>query len=62
MLKVEGENRIDIESIVGAIAEECGISDKQALKFFCKALHYDVVVEAIYEQINYLLELGIIKY
>ena len=36
MLKVEGENRIDIESVADEIASKYGVSDKKALKFFVR--------------------------
>ena len=61
MLKVEGENRIDIESVADIIAERYKITDKTALKWFCTALQYSMVMESINEQIEYLLDQGIVK-
>lgn len=58
MLKVEGENRIDVESVVNEIAKKYGVTDKQALKFFCTAIKYEFVMNAIFEQIDFLLEAG----
>ena len=61
MLRVEGENRIDIESLADEIASMYGVSDKKALKFFCTAIQYNVVMEAVFEQIDYLLEQNVIS-
>ena len=56
ILKVEGENRLDIESVCKAIAHKYEIADKKALKWFCTALQYNLVMQAIFEQIDFLLD------
>lgn len=61
LLKVEGENRIDIESICDSLADKYEVSDKTALKWFCTAIQYNRVMEAIIEQIDYLLDENAIK-
>lgn len=61
MLKVEGENRIDIESVADEIASRYEVSDKKALKFFCTAIQYNVVMETVFEEIDYLLKQGVIS-
>ena len=61
MLKIEGENRIDIESVADDLAERYQVTVKTALKWLCTALQYNVVMESLIEQIDYLLEQGVIK-
>ena len=61
MLKVEGENRIDIESYVNRLAEHYQVPKKLALKWLCTALRYSIVREFIADEIDYLLEHGEIK-
>ena len=61
LLKIEGENRIDIESIVDSLADRYEVSDKTALKWFCTAIQYNLVEQQIIEQIDYLLEENVLK-
>lgn len=61
LLKIQGENRIDIECVVDALADRYEVSDTTALKWFCTAISYNLVVQSIIEQIDYLLEENILK-
>ena len=61
LLKVKGENRIDIESICDSLADKYEVSDKTALKWFCTAIQYNLVEQQIIEQIDYLLEENVLK-
>lgn len=61
MLKVEGENRINVEQAAHDIAERYQVSDKTGLKWLCMSLPYLIVMASIIEEIDYLLEQGVIK-
>lgn len=55
MIGIEGENRIDIAAVVNWLAEKYNVPDRTALRWLCTVISYDVVTEAITEQVDYLL-------
>lgn len=60
-LKIEGENKLFICSAVKDIAKIFGVSNKTALKFFCRAISYCNLNMAIWNQISYMLKMGLIS-
>ena len=60
MLKIEGENRLDIEQFVRDLADIYSVPDKVALRWLCVAMQYDAVHTAIVYQVNYLLEQNVL--
>ena len=55
MRRIEGENRIDMAAVVNWLAEKYNVPDRTALRWLCTVISYNVVTEAITEQIDYLL-------
>ena len=60
-LRIEGENRINIEVCVEDLARRYDVSEKTALQWFCTAIMYNVVFAELDNQIGYLLETDVLK-
>ena len=60
-IKLEGENRVVMDTVSSYIAEKYDISEELAMSWLIAAIWYDVVIDEITNQIDYLLDKGIIS-
>lgn len=60
MVRIEGENRINIVEVVNWLAEKYNVPDRTALRWLSTAITYNVVTDALAEQIEYLLERNVL--